>query len=217
MREMVAALRAAGWRVPLLYLPRWYWQQIGSPSLAGLPPLWSSRYPDMVQGSIADEWADVPDSYWAGYGGLSVEVLQFTSSARIAGHAPIDANAYRGTAAQLAALLGGEVEDDMTPEQDRMLRELHALYRKGNHTAGHPQTAGEYTLLIVEMLLRGRRTEPLLTALAADQNIDPAELAGMVIAAQREFLEDLVREVVPKEQADLIVDALVARLTNEGN
>ena len=112
-RDFVSALRGAGYSVPLLYLPRWYWQQIGSPSLAGLPPLWSSRYPDTVVGSIADEWADVPASYWNGYGGLSVAVLQFTSSASVAGHQPLDANAFNGTRDQLAALLGGK-EDDVS-------------------------------------------------------------------------------------------------------
>jgi GH25 family lysozyme M1 (1,4-beta-N-acetylmuramidase) len=106
VREFVDRLRAAGYTVPLTYLPRWYWQQLGSPSLAGLPPLWSSRYPNNVVGTLQEEWADVPAGYWAGYGGLDVAVLQFTSSVRIAGHQPIDANAFRGTRDQLAALLG---------------------------------------------------------------------------------------------------------------
>lgn len=114
--DVVDGLRAAGYKVPLLYLPRWYWQQIGSPSLTGwaLPPLWSSRYPDNVVGSIADEYADVPSSYWTGYGGLGVTVLQFTSSVRVAGHQPLDANAFNGTREQLAAVLGSQ-EDDMQP------------------------------------------------------------------------------------------------------
>lgn len=112
VREMVAALRAAGYTVPLLYLPRWYWQQIGSPSLVGLPPLWSSRYPDNVVGTLAGEYAAVPASYWNGYGGLGVTVLQFTSSARVAGHQPLDANAFQGTREQLAAVLGEE--DDVS-------------------------------------------------------------------------------------------------------
>ena len=106
-RDIIARLRKVGYRSPLLYLPRWYWQQIGSPSLAGLPPLWSSRYPDNRVGDIRDEYADVPAHYWNGYGGLPVAVLQFTSSARVAGRAPIDGNAYRGTLAELRALLGG--------------------------------------------------------------------------------------------------------------
>lgn len=105
-RDIVSRLRSAGYSVPLLYMPRWYWQQLGSPSLSGLPPLWSSRYPDNKVGDIRDEYAAVPAHYWNGYGGLRVEVLQFTSSARVAGRAPIDGNAYRGTLAQLRALFG---------------------------------------------------------------------------------------------------------------
>lgn len=114
-RKIIAGLRRAGYRVPLLYLPRWYWQRIGSPSLSGLPPLWSSRYPDKRVGDIRDEYADVPEHYWHGYGGLAVAVLQFTSSARVAGHAPVDGNAYRGTLAQLRALFGtaSDYGDDM--------------------------------------------------------------------------------------------------------
>jgi GH25 family lysozyme M1 (1,4-beta-N-acetylmuramidase) len=126
VREFVDRLRAAGYRVPLSYIPRWYWQQIGSPSLAGLPPLWSSRYPDNVIGSISDEFADVPGTYWNGYGGLDVAVLQFTSSVRIAGHQPIDANAFRGTREQLAALLGSAVE-----KEDPMKNLIIAIEKDG--------------------------------------------------------------------------------------
>lgn len=112
LRELVDRLRAAGHRVPLTYLPRWYWSQLGSPSLAGLPPLWSSRYPDNVINDINVEWGMTPSSYWNGYGGLEVAVLQFTSSARVAGYQPVDGNAFRGTRAQLAELLGYEDQED---------------------------------------------------------------------------------------------------------
>jgi GH25 family lysozyme M1 (1,4-beta-N-acetylmuramidase) len=121
VREFVDRLRAAGYRVPVLYLPRWYWQQIGSPSLAGLPPLWSSRYPDNVVGSLSSEWSHVPASYWTGYGGLDVAVLQFTSSVAIGGYSPIDANAYRGTREQLAALFGGT---PTKPKEDPLVKNL---------------------------------------------------------------------------------------------
>lgn len=121
VRDIVNRLRAEGYIVPLLYLPRWYWQQLGSPSLAGLPPLWSSRYPDNVVGLLAAEWARVPASYWDGYGGLDVALLQFTSSAKIADYSPLDANAFRGTRDELAALLGaasggGAVGSAVTPK-----------------------------------------------------------------------------------------------------
>lgn len=112
VRDLVYLLREAGYHVPLLYLPRWYWQELGRPSLAGLPPLWSSRYPDNVVDDLRDELARVPSSYWDGYGGLNVAVLQFTSSARIAGYAPLDANAFRGTRTELLRLLGYQREDD---------------------------------------------------------------------------------------------------------
>lgn len=106
--DVTHRLRAAGYRVPLLYLPRWYWERLGSPVMTGLglPPLWSSRYPDTTVDDLDDEWARVPSHYWNGYGGLDVAVLQFTSSARIAGYAPLDANAFRGTRDELAVLLG---------------------------------------------------------------------------------------------------------------
>lgn len=106
LREFVNRLRDAGYRVPWTYLPKWYWEGLGSPSLVGLPDLWSSRYPDMVVGTLASEWAQVPASYWNGYGGLPVSLLQFTSSARIAGYQPLDASAFRGTREELAAKLG---------------------------------------------------------------------------------------------------------------
>jgi GH25 family lysozyme M1 (1,4-beta-N-acetylmuramidase) len=113
VRTFVGLLRDAGYRVPLLYLPRWYWQRAGSPDLRGLPPLWSSRYPDNVVDDLRDEFARVPPHYWTGYGGLDVAVLQFTSSARVAGLAPLDANAFRGTRGQLAALLGEVREEEV--------------------------------------------------------------------------------------------------------
>ncbi|WP_410676641.1 glycoside hydrolase family 25 protein [Amycolatopsis sp. cmx-4-68] len=101
------AIRAEGWRVPVGYIPLWYWRDVwGRPVLDGWPDLWSSRYPDNRVGTLAQEWAAVPDAYWTGYGGRNVALLQFTSSARIAGYAPLDASAYRGTRDQLAALFG---------------------------------------------------------------------------------------------------------------
>jgi hypothetical protein len=64
---------------------------------------------------MAKEYDAVPASYWNGYGGLGVTVLQFTSSARVAGHQPVDGNAYIGTREQLAAVLGYQEDDDMQP------------------------------------------------------------------------------------------------------
>lgn len=114
-RDLNARLNDDGYRTPLLYLPRWYWQQIGTPNLAGLPGLWSSRYPDMNGGTASGIYQRVPTSYWNGYGGLPVTVLQFTSSATVAGSRPVDCNAYPGTREQLANLFGGITSTAATP------------------------------------------------------------------------------------------------------
>ncbi|UJW32381.1 glycoside hydrolase family 25 protein [Saccharothrix sp. AJ9571] len=111
-RAIIAQLRGAGYTVPLVYLPGWYWQEIGKPSLHGLPPNWKSRYPDNSVDDLADEYADVPAHYWDPIGNnaagwLPTAVLQFTSSASVAGYAPLDGNAFRGSLAQFTALIGG--------------------------------------------------------------------------------------------------------------
>lgn len=147
-RAVIGGLLAAGYVVPLMYLPRWYWQTWGAPSLAGLPPLWSSRYPDMVVGTLPDEWADVPASYWDGYGGLPVLLLQFTSSARIAGYQPLDANAFRGTRDQLAALLGASVSNPSKEAEDMQPQSLP--YAADFTTAAFPVEVGSNSAVVKE-------------------------------------------------------------------
>lgn len=107
-RQLVDALQDSGYTVPWAYIPRWYWQQQGSPSLAGLPPLWSSRYPDNKAGSLQSEYNAIPASYWTGYGGLRVGLLQFTSSGKLVNYPSVlDFSAFPGTRAQLLAVLQG--------------------------------------------------------------------------------------------------------------
>ncbi|MGH3795905.1 MAG: GH25 family lysozyme [Pseudonocardiaceae bacterium] len=103
VRTFLGACSGYGGNVPLLYLPYWYWQQIGSPSLSGLPALWASHYVS-GSGTAAVLYAKVANSWWAGYGGGNVEVLQFTDQAQVAGR-QIDADAYRGTRDQFASLI----------------------------------------------------------------------------------------------------------------
>jgi hypothetical protein len=75
-------------------------------------PLWSSRYPSTQPGTPAELYKAVGAANWAGYGGLSVALVQFSDRASVAGRA-VDCNAYQGTRAQLAALLGTTGGDDM--------------------------------------------------------------------------------------------------------
>jgi hypothetical protein len=90
-----------GATVPLLYLPHWYWDRLGHPSLAGLPPLWASWY---VDPSVASAPASVmyqahAAAGWNSYCVPGVEVLQFTNRAQVAGYL-VDAD-HRGRDAQL--------------------------------------------------------------------------------------------------------------------
>lgn len=109
LRSCAAAFESLGYNVFLTYAPQWYLNGAGGGgSLAGLPPLCSSKYPDMNPDDIISEYIDESESAWNGYGGNTVLVLQFTSSGRDAAYPTVnlDTLAYKGTMAQLAALFG---------------------------------------------------------------------------------------------------------------
>lgn len=109
LNNIINALLSEGYRVPLEYLPRWYWQQIGSPWLGGRGrPMWASWYPDYVRRNKENGAAMLPLSVWSGYGGAAVAITQFTSSGVAAGYdRALDLNKFRGTRSELAALFGG--------------------------------------------------------------------------------------------------------------
>jgi hypothetical protein len=98
------AVNARGRQVSLSYIPRWYWQNIGSPDISGVPGLIQSSF--VAGGGLASELYPGDDSsYWDGFGGRGVDILQFTDNASVAGYS-VDANAFRGTRADLDRLLG---------------------------------------------------------------------------------------------------------------
>lgn len=84
------------------YAPHWY---TGGEDLSFCDWLWASEYVSGT-GDPALLYAQVPASWWAPYGGKSPLMLQFTSSAAVAGiSGPVDCSAFQGT----AALLGTHV------------------------------------------------------------------------------------------------------------
>lgn len=139
-RATVRELEKRGYRVPLLYLPHWYWKgHCGSPSLAGLPPLWSSAYPaggGRLRAAYDKAGGD-RGSGWAGYGGLPVLMWQFTESATVGWYVKgvdvgIDGNAFKGGEDGLRALLTGkETEDDFMSSGEglALLRDIAAMQR----------------------------------------------------------------------------------------
>jgi lysozyme len=100
-----------GQRVAFTYLPRWWWSTIGKPSLAGLPPLWGSRYVTKsgveVTGTPQEIAAGIEVASWEYYGGKSVSVLQYTRKARIGSALAMTADAFGGTLADLEMLVDG--------------------------------------------------------------------------------------------------------------
>lgn len=110
--SVVDAMHERGLNVRLAYLPRWYWEQIGSPDLTPLAQrgvgLVSSAYPsrggqEPVPGYAASGGDQGPG--WASYGGVRPVLWQFTDSGLE--QQQLDFNAFRGTITQLATLLGG--------------------------------------------------------------------------------------------------------------
>lgn len=117
--QVADSMNAAGLRVRLAYLPKWYWTQIGSPSLVPLGSrgigLVSSAYPagsglEPSAGYLASGGDTGPG--WASYGGLSPVMWQYTDSGLE--QQRLDFNAFRGTTAELAALLGGSATNTTT-------------------------------------------------------------------------------------------------------
>lgn len=114
------AIAAAGAHVALSYIPRWYWQEIGSPSLTGVPGLVASDYVGGT-GYASALYPGDDSSFWTGYGGVDPVILQFTDAAQVAGQT-VDADAYVGTAEELQQLL--TTGEGMTPEQAQQLQQI---------------------------------------------------------------------------------------------
>lgn len=85
---------------PIGYLPDWVYGDISGFRY----PLWSSKYV-AGSGSFKSLYPGDNSAKWAAYGGKSPSVLQYSSSATIGGQTTCDANAYRGTLAELTKLL----------------------------------------------------------------------------------------------------------------
>lgn len=104
----VDAADKAGLNLRLVYLPRWYWQELGSPDLTPLADrglrLVSSAYPG-GSGSPAGLYPGDGAGGWQPYGGMTPLLYQYTNQAADGGQA-LDYNAFRGTLQQLLTLLG---------------------------------------------------------------------------------------------------------------
>ena len=88
--NFVSQYRALGGIINLLYLPKWYWADLGSPSLAPLIELGLLL--------VSSDYTSYSDSGpgWESYGGMTPVIWQYTDGATLNGVVGVDFNAYRG-------------------------------------------------------------------------------------------------------------------------
>lgn len=97
------ALKGLGGRVWGVYFPQWYWGEVGGDL---------SRVTALGAVIVASSYRAYDDNAWPGsYGGATPTVWQYTNAQSYGGQS-VDFNAFKGTAAQLAAIING---DDMDP------------------------------------------------------------------------------------------------------
>jgi hypothetical protein len=154
----VQAFNRRGIEVVLSYIPHWYWQQIGSPDISNIPGLLiQSSYVSGSGGAASAMYPGDDSRMWAGFGGKNVDILQFTDAAHIAGM-NMDANAFRGSKAELASALhiagipGGNFMALNDAEQDELLKRVRLISdqllgptdaSKPDQATGWPQLGGK--------------------------------------------------------------------------
>lgn len=99
-------------RAVLHYAPEWAYGN----SVPCCEPLWASSYV-AGSGSFGELYPGDGSARWHAYSGRVPAILQYTDKATIAGQGPCDANAFRGTVADFAELIGGRAT---TPAGDDM-------------------------------------------------------------------------------------------------
>lgn len=109
----VSEYRRLGGTVTMEYLPRWYWQQSGSPDLRPLAAAGLA----LVSSNYASTGYSDTGPGWEPYGGVTPSIWQFTSSQPFNGQ-KVDFNGFRrGGVPELAALFrygpNGKADDDM--------------------------------------------------------------------------------------------------------
>lgn len=134
------------------YLPPWYW---GNQSTTMVDWRWTSRYVVGV-GSPRALLARVPASFWDSYGGGTVDLLQFTSSAVVAGAVSasgvVDASVFRGTMQQYATMvLPGHITPSPPPlpAEKWQIDMMHRLPVLKQGDSSHPHHVARAQALLV--------------------------------------------------------------------
>lgn len=228
----VRAAHAAGLNLRLVYLPHWYWEQIGSPDLSELASLGvhlvSSAYPGGT-GSAAGLYPGDGAAGWQPYGGMTPLLYQFTNQASDGGQL-LDFNAFRGTLAELESLLNGDQEMVTQQEIDAIVAGVlaklpaataQATYRYGEETVNDNGTVIKNTPLgnmvhgAFEALNNPARAVPQMRSQLNDLHMRPAppDAAAIATAVQNAIQNAVSAGLVTQEAGKQIAEQVVNDLT----
>jgi len=122
----IERLKALGGRCWGVYIPKWYWEQVGG----DLGLLEASGA--VVVSSLYTTYSD-SGAGWDGYGGATPRVWQYTN-AQSYGGTGCDFNAFQGTADELKSLIYGEPSMDLSTPitfSPNVLKEFPELAAQG--------------------------------------------------------------------------------------
>lgn len=231
----VDAFRRRGLRVIWGYVPNWYWAgAMGRSDLRCGPPTVNSRY-STASGTPAQIYAAAGGDNgngWINYGGQTTVLWQFTNKGGMAGKA-IDVSAFRGTLPQLLQMINGSEADDVSwtdnltftpPKAPDGTQPAPITYNAStwltwtnwyaNMIPGIVATLGQVLQAVTD---DEEVTADLVRATLDSAVAEHMPTAEQVAAAQGDLLEEIVRDVVPAEMADRIVQRLGEQLTAAQN
>jgi hypothetical protein len=188
------AFRNAGGTCNLLYLPHWYWQQLGEPSLAPF----AQRGMVLVSSNYTTYSDSGPG--WAGYGGMQVAVWQYTSTHQFNGM-QVDFNAYKGSLAQLKAVVGGLAHSPAQNWTETMIANLPTLIQGNHDTPGDVQFVHRLQALV--KVIGDINKLPEASAVKTDGNYSQVTWKG-VLRVQQFFGLAQDGTVGPKTWAALV-------------
>ncbi|MEU3455220.1 hypothetical protein ABZ671_16740 [Micromonospora sp. NPDC006766] len=196
IRRFVDRWNAVDHRLLTGYLPKWFWEgNLGRPDLRVLDmALVASNYgsnPTGAPGAVYAKAGGDSGPGWAAYGGVNPSIWQYGSNIACPGASrTTDCNAYRGTLAQLRALL--TKDDTMTPAQflailkdPTVAAQMRAL--PWQYVGGGIPT-GMSTLGVLNNLYQTAHAAPTATEIAAAVvealgGESPADAAAAIVAA----------------------------------
>lgn len=171
---------------PVGYLPSWVY---GSAVSSFRYPLWASSYVG-GSGSWRTLYPGDNSSHWNAYGGKTPAILQYSSSATIGGQTFSDVNAFRGTLAELTALVAPgwttQGVDTMSAEdaRDGFMQVLwDAAHASRNDTTYTSAAAGDQQRMrqardLLKEIIGGPVDQSILLAAIRSDSVDVGQLAA---------------------------------------